>query len=175
MNIAVTNLSEGGTAYEWIFGDGNTLTTFDTASFEFLYADSGTFSLTLVAYNDITGCTDTMILENGIYVEPTSFIRVPNVITPNGDGINDMFPIDPVQNNFFPFDIRNIYDFSGEIYNRWGQRVYKWNQPLAGWDGRTTSGLELNNGTYYFVITAKGVDGDSVTDYEFKGAVTLIK
>jgi gliding motility-associated-like protein len=175
MDITVTNLSEGGTVYEWIFGDGNTLTTFDTASFEFLYADSGTFTLTLVAYNDVTGCTDTMILENGIYVEPTSFIRIPNVITPNGDGINDMFPIDPVQNNFFPFDIRNIYDFSGEIYNRWGQRVYKWNQPLAGWDGRTTSGLELNNGTYYFVITAKGVDGDSVTDYEFKGAVTLIK
>jgi gliding motility-associated-like protein len=175
MNIAVTNLSEGGTAYEWIFGDGNTLTTFDTASFEFLYADSGTFTLTLVAYNDVTGCTDTMILENGIYVEPTSFIRIPNVITPNGDGINDMFPIDPVQNNFFPFDIRNIYDFNGEIYNRWGQLVYKWSQPLAGWDGRTTSGLDLNNGTYYFVITANGVDGDSVADYEFKGAVTLIK
>ena len=175
MDITITNLSEGGTAYEWIFGDGNTLTTFDTATFEFLYADSGTFSLTLIAYDDVTGCTDTMILENGIYVEPTSFIRIPNVITPNGDGINDMFPIDPVQNNFFPFDIRNIYDFNGEIYNRWGQMVYKWTQPLAGWDGRSTSGLNLNNGTYYFVITAKGVDGDSVTDYEFKGAVTLIK
>lgn len=175
MNIAVTNLSEGGTTYEWIFGDGNTITTFDTAAFEFLYADSGTFTLTLIAYNDVTGCSDTLVLENGIYVEPTSFINVPNVITPNGDGINDMFPIDPVQNNFFPFDIRNIYDFNGEIYNRWGQRVYQWTQPLAGWDGRSTSGLNLNNGTYYFVITAKGVDGDSVTDYEFKGAVTLIK
>ena len=175
MDITITNLSEGGTAYEWIFGDGNTITTYDTASFEFLYADSGTFTLTLIAYNDVTGCTDTMMLENGIYVEPTSLINVPNVFTPNGDGINDMFPIDPVGNNFFPFEIRNIYDFKGEIYNRWGEKVYQWTQPLAGWDGRSTSGLDLKAGTYYFVITAKGVDGDSVTDYELKGDVTMIK
>lgn len=175
MDITVSNLSEGGTAYEWIFGDGNTITTFDTASFEFLYADSGTFTLTLIAYNDVTGCTDTMMLQNGIYVEPTSLINVPNVFTPNGDGINDMFPIDPVANNFFPFEIRNIYDFKGEIYNRWGEKVYQWTQPLAGWDGRSTSGLNLNAGTYYYVITAKGVDGDSVTDYELKGDVTMIK
>ncbi|MCF8461505.1 MAG: gliding motility-associated C-terminal domain-containing protein [Flavobacteriales bacterium] len=175
LDITVTNLSQGGTAYEWIFGDGNIFTTFNTDPFQYLYADSGMFTLTLVAYNDVTGCSDTMRLENGIYVEPTSFIRVPNVITPNGDGINDMFPIDPIQNNFFPFDIRNIYDFKGEIYNRWGEKVYDWTQPLAGWDGRTTSGLNLVNGTYFFVITAKGVDGDSVTKYEFKGDVMLIK
>ena len=175
LDITITNLSQGGTAYEWIFGDGNTVTTFNTDPFQYLYADSGTFTLTLVAYNDVTGCSDTMRLENGIYVEPTSFIRVPNVITPNGDGINDMFPIDPIQNNFFPFDIRNIYDFKGEIYNRWGEKVYDWTQPLAGWDGRTTSGLELVNGTYFFAITAKGVDGDKVTMYEFKGDVMLIK
>ena len=175
LDITVTNLSQGGTTYEWIFGDGNTFTTFNTDPFQYLYADSGTFTLTLVAYNDVTGCSDTLRLENGIYVEPTSFIRVPNVITPNGDGINDMFPIDPIQNNFFPFEIRNIYDFRGEIFNRWGEKVYDWTQPLAGWDGRTTSGLELVNGTYFFVITAKGVDGDSVTKYEFKGDVMLIK
>lgn len=175
MEVTVTNLSEGGTAYEWIFGDGNTITTYDTASFQFLYVDSGSFTLTLVAYNDITGCTDTLSLQDGIYIEPTSELVVPNVITPNGDGINDMFPIDPVENNFYPFLIRNIYDFKGEIYNRWGEKVYEWNLPLAGWDGRSTSGKELNNGTYYFVITAKGVDGDKVTDYQFKGDVTLIK
>ncbi len=173
--IVVTNNSEGGTAYEWIFGDGSTITTFDTTSFEYLYADSGSFSVTLIAYNDVTGCTDTLVLENGVYVEPTSIILIPNVITPNGDGLNDMFPLDPTNNDFFPFKIRNIYDFTGEIYNRWGEQVYKWTQPLGGWDGRTTSGLELNPGTYFYVITAKGVDGDAVTDYEFTGNVTLIK
>ncbi|TNF32401.1 MAG: T9SS type B sorting domain-containing protein, partial [Bacteroidetes bacterium] len=175
MEITITNLSEGGTAYEWVFGDGNTITTYDTSAFTYLYADSGTFTLTLIAYNDVTGCTDTVALVDGIYIEPTSQLSVPNVITPNGDGINDMFPIDPVENNFYPFLIRNIFDFKGEIFNRWGEKVYEWTQPLAGWDGRSTSGKELNNGTYYFVITAKGVDGDSITDYQFKGDVTLIK
>ena len=173
--ITVTNNSVGGSAYEWHFGDGNTLTTFDILAFEYLYADSGMFTILLVAFNDLTGCTDTLVFENGIYIDPTSELIVPNVITPNGDGINDMFPIDPIANDFFPFKIRNIYDFTGEIYNRWGEKVYQWKQPLAGWDGRTTSGIVLEAGTYYYVITAKGVDGDAVTDYEFKGDVTLIK
>lgn len=175
LDITVTNQSEGGTAYEWIFGDGNTITTFDTSAFQFLYADSGTFTVTLIAYNDVTGCSDTLEFTDGVYVNPTSLILVPNVITPNGDGINDVFPIDPIENDFFPFKIRNIYDFKGEIFNRWGQKVYEWTEPLAGWDGHSTSGLELNNGTYFFVITAKGVDGDEVTNYEFKGDVTLIR
>lgn len=175
LDITVTNLSEGGTAYEFIFGDGNTITMFDTSSFQYLYADSGAFDVTLIAYNDVTGCSDTLVLVNGIYVEPTSLILVPNVITPNGDGLNDVFPIDPIENDFFPFKIRNIYDFKGEIYNRWGEKVYEWTQPLGGWDGRSTSGLVLNEGTYFYVITAKGVDGDSVTNYEFKGDVTLLR
>ncbi|MCB0754719.1 MAG: gliding motility-associated C-terminal domain-containing protein [Flavobacteriales bacterium] len=175
VDITVTNLSEGGTAYEWIFGDGNTITTFDTLSFQHLYADSGSFDVTLIAYNDITGCSDTLTLVNGMYVVPTSELVVPNVITPNGDGINDMFPIDPVANDFFPFSIRNIYDFKGQVYNRWGEKVYEWTQPLAGWEGRSTSGLLLEAGTYYYVITAKGIDSDSITDYELKGYVTLIK
>lgn len=175
LDITVTNLSEGATTYEWIFGDGNTQTTFDTLAFQYLYADSGSFNVTLIAYNDLTGCSDTVYLENAVYIVPTSELLIPNVITPNGDGLNDVFPIDPVANDFFPFKIRNIYDFRGEIYNRWGEKVYDWTQPLGGWDGRSTSGLNLKGGTYYYVITAKGIDGDSITDYEVKGAVTLIK
>ena len=175
LDITVTNTSEGATAYEWNFGDGNTITKFDSSAFQYLYADSGSFSITLIAYNDVTGCSDTLVLENGVYIEPTSLIVVPNVITPNGDGINDIFPIDPIENDFFPFKIRNIYDFKGEVYNRWGEKVFQWTQALGGWDGRTTSGLELEAGTYYYIITAKGTDGDAVTDYEFNGDVTLIK
>lgn len=175
LEIDVTNLTQGGTAFEWTFGDGNTETTFDTLTFQYLYADSGSFDVTLIAYNDVIGCSDTVFLENAVYIVPTSELLIPNVITPNGDGLNDMFPIDPIANDFFPFKIRNIYDFKGEVYNRWGEKVYEWTQPLGGWDGRSTSGLNLSAGTYYYVITAKGVDGDSVTDYEVKGDVTLIK
>lgn len=175
LDVTATNLSVGATAFEWIFGDGNTQTTFDTTAFQYLYADSGSFDVTLIAYNDVTGCSDTMTLSGGMYVTPTSELLVPNVITPNGDGLNDMFPIDPIANDFFPFKIRNIYDFKGEIYNRWGEKVYEWTQPLGGWEGRSTSGLNLKAGTYYYVITCKGVDDDAVTDYELKGDVTLIK
>lgn len=176
LDVTFFNNSEGGTAYEWFFGDGNTTTTFDTASFQYTYVDSGSFTITLVAYNDVTGCSDTLVLENGIYIEPTSLLTIPNVITPNGDGLNDIFPIDPTDHEFFPWEIRNIINFHGEIYNRWGEKVFEWTQPLGGWDGRTTSGLELEGGTYYYVITAKGIDGEPpYTDYEFKGNITLIR
>ena len=175
LDITVANLSEGGTAYEWIFGDGNTQTTFDTDTFQYLYADSGSFDVTLIAYNDVTGCSDTLVDSSAVYIVPTSELIIPNVITPNGDGLNDMFPIDPVANDFFPFKIRNIYDFKGEIYNRWGEKVYEWTQPLGGWEGRSTSGLNLKGGTYFYVITAKGVDDDAVTDYELKGDVLLVE
>ena len=36
------------------------------------------------------------------------------------------FSVDPFF--FFPFKVRNIYDFTGDIYNRWGEQVYKWTQ-----------------------------------------------
>lgn len=175
VEVTLTNLSSGGTAYEWIFGDGNTLTVYDTTEIQYLFADSGSFNVTLIAYNDITGCTDTLTINDALYATPTSELSVPNVITPNGDGFNDMFPIDPVGSDFYPFLIRNVYDFEGVIYNRWGEKVFEWTQPLGGWVGRSTSGLELPEGTYFYTITAKGVDDDKVTDYELKGSVTLIR
>lgn len=175
LDVTVINLSSGATAYEWIFGDNNAQAAFDTSSFQYLYADSGSFDVTLIAYNDVTGCSDTLTVQGAMYVTPTSELLVPNVITPNGDGLNDIFPIDPTANDFFPFKIRNIYDFKGEVYNRWGEKVYEWTQPLGGWEGRTTSGLLLEAGTYYYVITAKGVDPEQDSSYELKGSITLIK
>ena|GEM_PF-2113998 len=173
--ITVTNTSSGGTEFHWFFGDGVQQFTYDLDTFSFMYADSGLFSIMMVAYDAATGCYDTAYATATVQVIPTSTMEVPNVFTPNGDGINDMFPIDPIESGFFPFRIRNIKDFNGTIYNRWGQKVYEWALPLAGWDGRSLSGNELPAGTYYYVITAKGIDGDAETDYNINGQVTLAR
>lgn len=175
LDITITNTSVGGTSYAWHFGDGNTTTTNDLSDVVYMYADSGSFDVMLVATDANTGCIDTVIVEGAIYITPTSRLNVPNVITPNGDGVNDMFPIDPTQNNFFPFEIRNIKDFRGRIYNRWGQLVYEWTQALGGWEGRSLSGVPVEPATYYYVITAVGIDGDAQTQYELKGAVLVIR
>ncbi len=173
--ITLTNTSSGGTEFHWFFGDGVQQFTYDLDTLSFMYADSGQFNIMMVAYDATTGCYDTAFAATGVQVIPTSTMQVPNVFTPNGDGINDMFPIDPIESGFFPFRIRNIKDFNGTIYNRWGQKVYEWALPLAGWDGRSLSGNELPSGTYYYVITAKGIDGDAETDYNINGQVTVAR
>lgn len=62
---------------------------------------------------------------------------VPNVFTPNGDGVNDRFLIQ--NNDFFNWNI--------EIYNRWGRRVYKSIPYKNDWDGD-----DLPTGLYYYYL-----------------------
>jgi len=175
LDITITNTTVGGTSYEWFFGDGSQITTNTLDTFGYMYADSGAFDILLVAYDANTGCVDSVLLQNAVYITPTSALNVPNVMTPNGDGINDMFPIDPTQGNFFPFEIRNIKSFRGQIFNRWGQLVYEWTQPLGGWEGRSLSGVPVEPATYFYVIDAVGIDGDSETEYKLKGNVLLVR
>lgn len=77
----------------------------------------------------------------------------PNVITPNGDGINDFFLIK------FPHE-------SAVIYNRWGQKLFEGRDQVS-WDGRTPIGDAVPDGTYYYVVTI----GKNV----YKGFVQVIR
>ena len=157
--ITFTNTSVGASSYEWFFGDGETSTDVNPTH---TYVDSGSFTIVLVAYDSITGCTDTLSVTGGVYVIPTSIFEVPNIFTPNGDGLNDMF--NPKS--------RNIVQFEGEIFNRWGEKVYGWTMPQGGWDGRTPSGNIVPAGTYFYTLKAVGVDN---LNYEQKGSVTLVR
>jgi len=79
-------------------------------------------------------------------------LPVPNVFTPNGDGINDIY-------------LENIDLLKHiTILNRWGQIVY---EGTTGWDGRT-NGVEVAAGTYFYIITTH-----SGTTY--KGSLTLLR
>ena len=62
-------------------------------------------------------------------------INIPNVITPNGDGINDAFYITNIE--FYP-------NSEIKIYNRWGKRVYESQNYQGDWDGdRLDEGILL--------------------------------
>ena len=164
LDIDITNLTVGGTHYTWLMGDGDEVFKDDTLNFSHTYNDSGNIHITLIAFNELTGCIDTVIYKL-LYIIPTSELIVPNVFTPNGDGVNDLF---------LP-NVRNLSKFSGTIYNRWGEKVYNWNKSRSGWDGRSVAGIELPSGTYFYVINGVGIDDDRETDYEFSGAVNLIR
>ena len=88
-----------------------------------------------------------------------SMLTVPNVFTPNGDGMNDEFRV----------VYRSIKEFHCWVYNRWGHKVYEWTDPAKGWDG-TIAGKPAAEGAYYYVIRALGTDAE--TDYMLKPVYT---
>ena len=63
---------------------------------------------------------------DGVLVEVTGPLYVPNSFTPNGDGINDVFRADGLL----------VAGFNMQIYNRWGEMIFESNDPAYGWDGR---------------------------------------
>lgn len=87
---------------------------------------------------------------------------IPNIFTPNNDGVNDVFKI----------TTKNIAKFNCNIYNRWGILVNELTESNEVWDGRTKSGLECTVGVYYYVLTATSEKGK---EYNEKGVVQLIR
>lgn len=85
----------------------------------------------------------------------------PNIFSPNGDGINDVFQI----------FVKGVREFHLQIHDRWGQRVFHTDHPYAAWNG-TFNGKELPNGVYVYEAHVIYYDG---TVYKKKGSVTLVR
>ena len=83
-----------------------------------------------------------------------SYLAVPNVFTPNGDGKNDEFRV----------AYRSLREFHCWVYNRWGKLVYEWTDPAKGWDG-TINGRPAAEGAYFYVIRALGTDAPKNASY----------
>jgi gliding motility-associated-like protein len=89
-------------------------------------------------------------------------ITIPNVFTPNGDGINDVFRITGA----------NVSDIQAHIYDRWGNIVYYFWGVNGFWDGRTwPAGEVCSDGTYYYII--KITPNDASEEQVFTGPVQI--
>ena len=89
---------------------------------------------------------------------------IPNIFTPNNDGVNDVWGI--VFNQ-----VRDIKEYSMNIYDRWGVLMLQSNLPNFKWDGYTTSGIKCSDGVYFFVCNFN-VNGEKK---ELKGNITLMR
>lgn len=85
---------------------------------------------------------------------------IPEGFSPNGDGINDVFEISGVLENFPNFTL--------EVFSRYGQQVYQGNTNKNFWNGTSEAGKDLPSGTYYYILDLK----DSETEV-IKGWVYL--
>ena len=156
-DVNFTFTGSGANTYSWNFGDGGTSTLQDPTH---TYTTTGNYHvILLVNSGSPDNCTDTVSLL--VIADNPSFLTVPNVFTPNGDGINDEFLV----------KYQSIESFSCVIYTRWGTKIYEWSDVSKGWDGKTSGGKMSSDGTYYYILSAMGVDK---TDYELHGTVTLI-
>ncbi len=75
-----------------------------------------------------------------------AILQIPNVFTPNGDQVNDYFEV--------VTDGTTVYEFS--VFTRSGTRIYHSHSPRISWDGKSLDGIELREGTYYYVIEEDG-------------------
>ena len=127
----------------WTIGDKYTGNEY---SVPFVFSEEGTIEVSLEGYI-YEACKNTVT--KPFLIMPT--VRIPNVFTPNGDGVNDVF-----------FD--GMPETELIIINRWGQELYK---GMGGWDG-TYNGNEMSAGTYFYIITLP--NGDS-----YNGPVLLMR
>lgn len=143
--IYFNNTSAGdNNRYSWYFGSAATSTLISPS---FSYQVEGNYCVGLVATDTLSKCKDSTYQCLDI-INPVD-ILIPNVFTPNNDGVNDLFKVSGV----------GIVDFRCEIYDRWGIKLYEWDGLQGGWDGKTKSGLSASSGTYFFLINYYTING----------------
>ncbi len=161
-NINFTNASSGAVSYIWNFGDVGSPTNTSTAvnpSHEYTY--SGTYTVSLVVTNQY-GCAD--YVAKTVYIDPEFHLYIPNVFTPDGNGLNDVFQPKGVG--------IDESDYKMLIFDRWGEQIFSTNTFSKGWDG-TVKGKpnKATQDVYVYKIYVKDLKG---TRHEFVGHVTCL-
>ena len=134
----------------------------DDITDDFDYSGTNTDTLTITnvtsAINQsrfrvlITGISSTCFLESDEAVITYAVIKINNLFTPNGDGINELFIIEGLAR--FPTS-------KLQIYNRWGNLIYEKINYQNDWDGVAATGFSINGskkmptGTYFYTIDLK--------------------
>jgi len=131
--------------YNWnIYQNNISIVSRTDKDTRYTFNDAGTYKVKVTVSNNICTYSDSLTI-----TVRTSELYVPNVFTPNGDGVNDEFRV----------AYTSLLTFQCWIYNRWGRLVYTWTDPTKGWDGKI-NGVDAKPGPYFYVIKATGSDFD---------------
>jgi len=164
--------------WDWTFyySDGVNILGNDTLQNpSFTYpVDTGYYSVKLDV-ETVDGCIDDttkVIFINGQYM-----MYIPNAFSPNGDGKNDIFR--PIGTGFSQVE----EDYSLEIFDRWGKRIFLTKSPENGWNGKNDNGNGeyVPNGVYVYKVTSiksteRWEDGEfNTTPFEYIGHITFFK
>ena len=163
----------GSARYEWKIWNNenpsNILIHRSDEDVEHTFTESGAFTAQLyVTFYNADGSVFYEFPEEGEDPQPvtfsisTSILEFPNAISPNDDGWNDeLKPKDGYQ---------SIVNFHAAVFNRWGTRLYSWDNVDGSWDGKY-KGKPVKDGVYFLVVSAKGADG---RNFSFKKTISVI-
>ena len=168
--VQMINLSSLGSTYEWYFGDGTTSWDYEP---EHYYSRGGVYDITLIVGNDTDPqCFDQITKEGIVRAKETCKIVFPNAFAPLEEGpTGGHYSIDDPSNHIFHPLYDGIDEYTLEIYNRWGELIFRSTDINIGWDGYYRDRL-VNMGVYVWKVNARCFNGEKI---ERTGDVTVIR
>ena len=148
--ITFTNLSSNFVSNSWSLGDGYSLS--ENNSFTYSYPEFGQYFVELTVYG-ANNCFD--ITSNYVTIYPTYSVYIPNSFSPDYDQINE---------SFAPIGI-GIYNYEIEIFNRWGEPIFK--SENSPWFAN-----DVIQGLYLYTIRLEDYNG---RPYKYQGTVRVIR
>lgn len=157
--VSFVNYSIGATKYSWDFGGA--AGTSDQRDVIKTFPDTGTYMVELNAINQY-GCHNSSV--KPIRVNEVYKFFIPSAFSPDGKNTS-------VNEKFGP-SVLACKNWSVEIYNRWGQRVYQNDQSIP-WNGNVDNRTEPCPGdVYYYNFVVQDIYGEW---HEYRGIVTLVR
>ena len=137
--LQLTDQSANAATWLWNFGDSSTSSQQNPIH---CFSGEGVYNITLTV-NSSPQCKNTFSFPDSVFGYELTPV-IPNVFTPNGDGINDVFSISGLD-KCSPYSIK--------IYDRWGILIFETEKTGFAWDGTTSAGIKAVEGVYYYVFT----------------------
>ena len=160
--VTFLNSSVGASTYSWVFDDGAIST--ETSPQHMFSSTTAGNTIWLYAISTL-GCIDSTSLF--IPYQDGLIYYIPNTFTPDGDLYNNTFK--PVFTSGY-----DPYNYSLQVFNRWGELIFESKNPTIGWDGSYgLYGNQVQSGTYSYRIRFKVFKND---EYQVVvGHVNLVK
>ncbi len=129
-------------------------------SYEWSTGQNGTsISVSQTGIYSVTVTNDCGVYTDSAYIDFVNCnVTIPNIFTPNGDGINDFFQLP---------DFIGFHDFSIIIFNRWGNIICQFNDSDFQWDGKDQLGKEMLEGVYFYKVLATDLLGNKIDVHGF--------
>lgn len=149
--------NDGFKNYEWLLNDS---LISNEQSFEYkLFGQDNDYHIKLICNKDLS-CIDSTSLIIHIPIISKDNLIIPNVFTPNSDGINDVFRIAGISSKCL--DAKLI------IYNRWGEKLFESDKNKLVWNGLNQNNKPYAAGTYYYLLYIGNED-------VIEGTITLLR